>query len=51
MFSVCLQKRSGDQMSQGSQKIIQNNQTQQVFEAPASPQKLLSKLEDMKGIS
>lgn len=44
-----LQKRSGDQISQSSQKIIQNNPTQQIFEAPASPQKLLSKLEDMKG--
>lgn len=44
-----LQKRSGDQISQSSQKIVQNNPTQQMFEAPPSPQKLLSKLEDMKG--
>lgn len=49
-ISFYLQKRSGDQISQSSQKIIQNNPTQQMFEAaPASPQKLLSKLEDMKG--
>lgn len=47
--SFYLQKRSGDQIPQSSQKIIQNNPTQQMFEAPASPQKLLSKLEDMKG--
>lgn len=42
------QKRTGDQITQVSQKAIPNNQTQQIYDAPASPQKLLSKLEDMK---
>ncbi|CAL1265596.1 unnamed protein product [Larinioides sclopetarius] len=43
-----VQKPIGDQIGQIVQNPITTNQTQQLFEAPNSPQKILSNFEDLK---